>query len=112
MLTVARTILDQCLQDMTKTYNKAIKDLAEKINQNNNSNANSTSSNNNNKTSLPEKFSKSSKKVNKNNKTKTEEQLEISAGFPQFKKHNYSCSVRFQITSSEIKNILLLGQKT
>jgi len=59
LLTLPRTILDQCLQDMNKTYAKALKDRKSKI---------------------------------KN-----------PAGFPQFQKHSYPYSVRFQIATSQNK---------
>ena len=65
LLTLPRTILDQCLQDMNKTYNKAIKDRA-----------------------TLEGSSKNSKKP---------------AGFPQFKKHSYPYSVRYQIATTRNK---------
>lgn len=66
LLTLPRTVLDQSLQDMTKTYNKAIKD-------------------------------RSYNKKNPKKKIK-------AAGFPQFKKHSYPYSVRFQISTQQNKS--------
>ena len=67
LLTLPRTILDQCLQDMQKTYKKAIKDRA----------------------ALKTGSAKSSSRK--------------PAGFPQFKKHSYPYSVRFQISTKQNK---------
>ena len=67
LLTLPRTILDQCLQDMSKTYSKAIKDRAAK---------------------------KNGKMFGKTNKI---------AGFPQFQKHSYPYSIRFQIQTQKNK---------
>jgi len=67
MLTLPRTILDQCLQDMSKTYSKALKDRSAK---------------------------KNGKKFGKTNKM---------AGFPQFQKHSYPYSIRFQIATKQNK---------
>ena len=66
LLTLPRTILDQCLQDMSKTYSKAIKDRAAKKHG---------------------KLSKSTK----------------VAGFPQFQKHSYPYSIRFQVSTKQNK---------
>ena len=65
LLTIPRTVFDQCLQDMKKTYNKAIKD-------------------------------RTFNKANPSKKTKP-------AGFPQFQKHSYPYSVRFQISTQQNK---------
>jgi len=59
LLTLPRTILDQCLQDMSKTYVKALKDR--------------------------------------------KSQVRNPAGFPQFQKHSYPYSVRFQISTKQNK---------
>jgi len=67
LLTLPRTILDQCLQDMSKTYAKALKDRSAK---------------------------KNAKKLGRTNKM---------AGFPQFQKHSYPYSIRFQIATQQNK---------
>ena len=67
LLTLPRTILDQCLQDMSKTYSKALKDRSAK---------------------------KNAKKFGNTNKM---------AGFPQFQKHSYPYSIRFQISTKQNK---------
>ncbi len=70
LLTVPRTVFDQCLQDMSKTYNKAIKDRS------------------------TGKCIDHKKNPGKNIKP---------AGFPQFQKHSYPYSVRFQIATAQNK---------
>lgn len=67
LLTLPRTILDQCLQDMSKTYSKALKDRSAKKHG---------------------KLSKSTK----------------VAGFPQFQKHSYPYSIRFQVSTKQNKS--------
>ena len=79
LLTLPRTILDQCLQDMSKTYTKALKDR-----------------------SVRKCVDLASAKANASSARSTHK-IKNPAGFPQFQKHSYPYSVRFQISTKQNK---------